>query len=84
MSDMSGLLRGSFPHDKNAHEEDHSEEYPHKKTVHHLSNLLPLSHFDAGGPLLTETIGDVFHITNQLGVVPREEPSISIVVVTAE
>lgn len=54
--------------DQDAHEENHDEENPHEEPVHHLGDLLPLGPFGAGGPLLSEAVGDVLHVAHQLGV----------------
>lgn len=68
----SGTARSRFlPNDEDAHEENHDEEDPHEESVHHLSDLLPFCPFGACGPLLSETVGNIFDIANQLGVNSR-------------
>lgn len=59
-----------FADNENAHEENHDEKNPHEKPVHHFCDLLPLRPLGARGPLLSETVGDILHVSHQLGVHP--------------
>lgn len=59
-------LSRCFGNDEDAHEEDHDEENPHEKPIHHLGNLLPLCHLDASMFLLTETVGNKLDVLNHL------------------
>lgn len=68
---IASLLGRCVANDEDAHEENHDEEDPHEKSVHHLSDLLPFCPFSACGPLLSETVGDIFNIAHQLGVHTR-------------
>ncbi len=61
---MMGGLSRCLGDNEDAHEEDHDEEDPHEKPVHHLGNLLPLCYLDTSCSLLAEAVGnklDVFH-----------------------
>lgn len=59
-------LSGCLGDDEYAHEEDHDEEDPHEKPIHHLCNLLPLCSLDASRSLLTEAVGDVLDVLHHL------------------
>ena len=71
MSKSSTARSRFLPNDEDAHEENHDEEDPHEESIHHLSDLLPFCPFGACGPLLSETVGDVFDVAHQLVVHSR-------------
>lgn len=66
---MRRRLSGCLGDDEDAHEEDHDEEDPHEKSIHHLGNLLPLSCLDTSSSLLAEAVCDVldvlYHLTER-------------------
>ena len=62
----SRRLSGGLGDDEDAHEEDHDEEDPHEKPIHHLGNLLPLCRFHTCSPLLAEAVGNVLYVPHHL------------------
>lgn len=64
---MGGMrLSGCLGDNEDAHEEDHDEEDPHEKPIHHLGHLLPLCHLHAGSSLLAEAVGDELDVLHHL------------------
>lgn len=52
----------SFPYNKQTHEEDHDEEYPHKEAIHDFSDLPPLRVSSLCGLLLLVKVGNALNI----------------------
>lgn len=71
---MIRRLSGCLGDDEDAHQEDHDEEDPHEKPIHHLGNLLPLCYLNTRSSLLAETVGDVLDVLYHLRKRQIDEP----------
>lgn len=67
------MLSRCLGDDEDAHEEDHDKKYPHKKPVHHLSDLLPLCDLDRSGFLLAEAICNELDVLHHLRKKPGDQ-----------
>lgn len=65
-SKMMMKLSRCLGNDEDAHEKNHEEKDPHKKSIHHLGNLLPLCYLNTCCSLLTEAVGNVLDVLHHL------------------